>query len=96
MEEQKIKIQIFVIQCLDWLMIIGLLAGLYYAYLQEVSKVLIVFMGLSGLVFIQQVGLISVHKIHTLQIKLKHIAQEKKQKEIDLLMSKGGQKVKKR
>lgn len=95
MNKQQLKIKILVVQTLDWLLIIALLAGIYIAVVNEVNKFLIAVVGLVGLGIIHQIGLWSVNKIHSYRINIKHIEHDEKQHEIQELMSKGGQKVKK-
>ena len=95
MNKQQLKIKILVVQCLDWLLIIGLLGGIYYAVENDTNKFLIAVCALIGLAIIHQIGLWSVHRIHTYRINIKHIEHDEKQHEIQELMSKGGQKVKK-
>lgn len=95
MNKQQIKIKILIVQSLDWLLIIGMLAGIYFAVENGVNRFLIAVCALAGLAIIHQIGLWSVNIIHSYRIDLKHIEQEEKQHEIQELMSKGGQKVKK-
>ena len=95
MNKNQIKTKIIIIQSLDWLLIIGLLGGIYFAVENDANKFLIAVCGLVGLIIIHQIGLWSVNKIHTYRISLKNIEHEEKQHEIQILMSKGGQKVKK-
>ncbi len=96
MNKHQIKIKIYVLQTIDWLMIIGLIGGLYLAYTKGIGTFWIAVMGLVGLGVIHQVGLLSVNQIHKWRINIEHIEHDEKQKEIQDLMSKGGQKVKKR
>jgi hypothetical protein len=93
--EQQIKIRIYIILTLDWLIIVALLVGLFIAHQNETKEIYMVIAGLAGLGIIHQIGTLSVNKIHTLRTNLKNLEHERKQKEIQDLMSKGGQKVKK-
>lgn len=95
MNEKQLKIKILIIQSLDWALIIAWAAVLFIAYQNETEYIYIALIVLIGLGIIHQVGLVSINKIYAFRTQLHNLEQERKREEIHVLMSKGGQKVKK-
>lgn len=95
MNEKQLKIKILIIQSLDWTLIIAWVAVLFIAYQNGTEYIYIALIVLIGLGIIHQIGLVSINKIHAFKTQLHNLEQERKREEIHVLMSKGGQKVKK-
>ena len=95
MNEKQLKIKILIIQSLDWSLIIAWAAVLIIAYQNGTEYIYIALIVLIGLGIIHQVGLGSINKIYAFKTQLHNLEQERKREEIHVLMSKGGQKVKK-
>ena len=73
MDASKTKMMIFVIQSIDWLLVIVLVAYLIYAYHKSYSPAMMVTVAIIGLVIINQVGQWSITKVAYLRQALKRM-----------------------
>lgn len=71
MNPAQVKMVIFSIQVLDWILIIALCGYLVYAYLHGSSAAYLVTVGIVGLLILHQIGKWTVTKIAYLRQVLK-------------------------
>jgi len=71
MNPGTIKTKIFILQLLDWVLLIGVMGGGIYAVLHSANRPLIAVLALAGLILVNQFGQWSLTKIaghkHTLK-----------------------------
>ena len=73
MTTTQIKIQIFVLRTVDWLLVAGLVGYLVYAYMHSYSTNFIITIAIVGLVIVHQFGRWSISKVAYLQQTLKRL-----------------------
>lgn len=73
MNPGSIKTKIFILQLIDWLLLIGVMGGGIYAVLHSENRPLIAVLALIGLVFVNQFGQWSLTKIAAHRHDLKKI-----------------------
>ena len=73
MTTTQIKIQIFALRTVDWLLVAGLIGYLVYAYMHSYSTNFIITIAIVGLVIVHQFGRWSISKVAYLQQTLKHL-----------------------
>jgi hypothetical protein len=73
MNVTQIKTQIIVIQASDWLLVVGLIGYLVYAYTHSYSLNLIMVVAIVGLMVIHQFGKWSISRVAYLQQTLKRL-----------------------
>ena len=73
MTTTQIKIQIFVLRTVDWLLVAGLVGYLVYAYMHSYSTNFIITIAIVGLVIVHQFGRWSISRVAYLQQTVKRL-----------------------
>ena len=73
MTTTQIKIQIFVLRTVDWLLVAGLVGYLVYAYMHSYSTNFIITIAIVGLVIVHQFGRWSISRVAYLQQTVKRM-----------------------
>lgn len=82
MDKRQIKIKIFLIQVVDSLLVIAVIAIAVLAILNEENRSYMVFAALVGLAIVHQIGQWTINKISSLRVDLKTLQREEKQEEL--------------
>ncbi len=83
MNEGQIKIRIFLIQAVDWSLLIAVFATGIYCYLNPENRGLMTTLALGGLVLVNRLGHITLNKVAVLRADLeKEKRLNKKREEI--------------
>jgi len=78
MNEGQLKIKIFLIQTLDWSLLIAVFCIGIYGVLYSENKGLMATIALAGLFLVNRLGLITIHKIATLRVDLEQLRRSQK------------------
>ena len=73
MTTTQIKIQIFVLRTVDWLLVAGLVGYLVYAYMHSYSTNFIITIAIVGLVIVHQFGRWSISRVAYLKQTVKRL-----------------------
>ncbi len=82
MDKRTIKIKIFLIQVVDSLLVIAVIAIAVLAIVNEENRFYMVLGALVGLVIVHQIGQWTINKISSLRVDLKTLQREERQEEL--------------